>query len=98
MAKFTYNYIRNTNTDHTSFKLNYRYYSWISCIKNVDFYSKSKLTDKLLTKPRELIIIYKKNLDYAQKFQKYAYNKSIKRKNYAFGNKIWLNNKYIKIK
>lgn len=39
-----------------------------------------------------------KNFYYTQKRQKWAYNKSVKLKNYAFDDKIWLNNKYIKIK
>ena len=40
----------------------------------------------------------KKNLHYAQKLQKQAYNKGVKPKSYAPSDKIWLNNKYIKTK
>ena len=39
-----------------------------------------------------------KNFCHIQKFQKQAYNKNVKPKNYILNNKIWLNNKYIKIK
>ena len=42
--------------------------------------------------------LYKKNLHHAQKFQKQAYNKAMKPRSYAYGNKIWLNSKYIKTK
>ena len=42
--------------------------------------------------------IYQKNLYHAQKLQKQAYNKGVKSKSYAPGNKVWLNSKYIKTK
>ena len=35
--------------------------------KDVDFYSKSKLANKLLAELRQLIIVYKENFYYAQK-------------------------------
>ena len=66
--------------------------------KNVDFCFKSKLQNNLSAKLKVLIIVWKKNLYHTQKLQKQAYNKSIKLRSYAFNNKIWLNNKYIKIK
>ena len=44
------------------------------------------------------MIVCKKNFYYAQKFQKRAYNKSVKPRKYAIGNKVWLNNKYSKTK
>ena len=56
------------------------------------------LADKLSIELRELIIVYRKNFYYAQKFQKQAYNKDVKPKSYDFYNKIWLNSKYIKTK
>lgn len=44
------------------------------------------------------MITYQKNFHHAQKFQKHANNKSVKRKIYALNDKIWLNSKYLKIK
>ena len=46
----------------------------------------------------KLIIVYKKNLYYSLKLQKRAYNKGVKPWSYIPSNKVWLNNKYIKIK
>lgn len=42
--------------------------------------------------------ICRKNLHYIQKFQKQYYNKVTKPRSYALGDKVWLNNKYIKTK
>ena len=44
------------------------------------------------------MIVCQKNLHYAQKFQKQAHDNGVKPQNYASGNKIWLNSKYIKTK
>lgn len=44
------------------------------------------------------MMVWRKKLFYTQKLQKQAYNKSIKPRNYAFGDKVLLNNKYIKTK
>ena len=43
------------------FKLNYKYHLYVSYKKNNKSYFKSKLTNKLTKKPRNLIAIYKKN-------------------------------------
>ena len=64
MIEFIYNNIKNTNTKFTSFKLNCRYYLYISYKNNINSCSRSKLIDKLATKVRNLIAIYKKNLHY----------------------------------
>ena len=40
----------------------------------------------------------KNNLHHTQKLQKQAYNKGVKPRSYASGNKVWLNSKYIKTK
>ena len=42
------------------------------------------------------MIVCLKNLHYAQKLQKQAYNIGVKPKSYTLDNKIWLYNKYIK--
>ena len=67
MTEFAYNNTKNANIGYTAFELNYRYHFWMFYKKNIDFYSKFKSANKLSTKPRELMIIFKKNLYYAQK-------------------------------
>lgn len=52
----------------------------------------------MLAKLQKLIIIYWENLHHAQELQKQAYDKDVKPKSYAPGNKVWLNSKYLKIK
>ena len=42
--------------------------------------------------------VCRENLHHAQKLQKRAHNKGVKHKSYAPGDKIWLNNKYLKTK
>lgn len=42
--------------------------------------------------------IYKKNFHHGEKLYMLAHDKAMKSKSYAFGNKIWLYSKYIKIK
>ena len=98
MAKFAYNNAKNANTGYTPFKLNRRYHPWISYKKDINPYSKSKSADKLSAELRELIIVCQKNLHHTQEFQKRVYNKGVKARSYVPGNKIWLNNKYIKTK
>ena len=98
MAKFTYNNAKNASTGYMPFKLNYGYYPWISYEEKVDTHSKSKSADELSVKLRELMIVCWENLHHAQKFQEQAHNKGVKPRSYAFGDNIWLNNKYIKTK
>ena len=65
MAEFVYNNIKNANTGHTPFKLNYGCHPQMSYKEDVDPRSHSKLTDKLSAELRELIIIYQENLHHA---------------------------------
>ena len=44
------------------------------------------------------MIVCRENLYYAQELQKQAHNKRVKSRSYAFGEKVWLNSKYIKTK
>ena len=44
------------------------------------------------------MIICKENLHPTQELQKQVHDKAIKSKNYVFGDKVWLNSKYIKTK
>ena len=67
MAKFIYNNAKNASFVYTSFELNYRYYSQMFYKNDIDLCSKSKLTDKLLIKLRELMIICRKNFYHTQK-------------------------------
>ena len=66
--------------------------------EDVNSRSQSKSADELLAELRELIIVCRKNPHYAQELQKQAYNKGVKLRGYALGEKIWLNSKYIKTK
>ena len=63
---------------------------------NINSRFKSKLADKLLTKLKELMIVYRENLYHAQELQKPAYNTGVKLKNYASSDKVSLNSKYLK--
>ena len=98
LAKFAYNNAKNSSNGHTSFKLNCGYHPCVFFEKDTDPHSQSKSADELSAKLWDLITICRKNLYHAQKLQKRAYNKGVKPKNYAPGDKVWLNSKYIKTK
>ena len=98
MAEFAYNNAKNANTGHTPFKLYCGYYSWMSYEEDVDFRSQSKSADELSAELRELMIVCRENLYYAQKLQKQAHNKEVKPRCYAPGKKVWLNSKLINTK
>ncbi len=65
IAEFAYNNAKNAITGHTLFELNYGYHIRASYKKDVDPRSWWKLADKLVTKLRELIIVYRENLQNA---------------------------------
>ena len=98
MAEFVYNNAKNASSGHMPFELNCGYHPRMLYKDDVDPRSKSKSADKLLTKLRELMIVCRENLYYAQKFQKQAYDKDVKPRSYAPRDKVWLNSKYIKTK
>ena len=98
MAEFAYNNAKNASSGHMPLKLNYGYQLWMFYKKNINLCSKSKSAEKLLAKLREQMIVCQKNLYYAPKLQKRAYNKGVKPRSYVSNNKVWLNSKYIKIK
>ena len=98
MVEFAYNNAKNANSGYTSFELNCGYYPYVFFEEDINPRSQSKTADKLSTKPWELKTVCQKNLHHAQKLQKQAYNKGIKLKSYALGDKVWLNCKYIKTK
>ena len=87
MAEFVYNNVKNADLGHMLFELDCGYHLQILYKNNVNSCFKSKLTDKLSIKLRELMIVYRKNLYHTQKLQKQAHNKDIKRRSYVFSNK-----------
>ena len=98
MAEFVYNNSKNASICHTPFELNLGYYLWMSYEEKVDPRSQSKSADELSEELGELIVVCRKNLYHAQEFQKRAHNKGFKLCNYAPGEKVWLNSKFIKTK
>ena len=95
MTEFVYNNTKNTSTGHMPFELNYDYHPRMSYEKDVDPRSQFKSADKLSTNLRELMMICRDNLHYAQELQKPAHDKGVKPWSYALGEKVWLNSKYI---
>ena len=98
MAEFAYNNAKNANTGHTPFKPNCSYHLYVSFDKDTNPCSQLKTAEELSSKLRELMTVYQKNLQHAQELQKQAYNKGVKPRSYVFGNKVYLNSKYIKTK
>ena len=90
--------MKNANTNYTSFELNCGFHLQIFYKKDVNICFQLKLVDKLINKLKKLMIVYKKNLQHIQKFQKHYHNKYIKFKSHTSNEKVWLNSKYIKIR
>ena len=98
IAEFAYNNAKNASTSYTPFELNCGYHPHISYKEDFNSRSKSKSADDLASNLRELIAVYRKNLQHAQDLQKQAHNKGIKPRSYVPSDKVWLNSKYIKTK
>ena len=99
MAEFAYNNSKNTNTDHTPFKLNCDYHLCsISFEDKYDTCSRSFSAKKLAIKLKKLINICHQNLLYAQDLQKRAYDKEVKSWSYVSDEKVLFNSKHIKTK
>ena len=98
MAEFAYNNAKNSSTGHTLFELNYGYHPRVSFKEDTDPRCWSKSADKLSAELRNLMNVCRENLYHAQELQKRAQNKGVKPKSYTPGDKVWLNNKYIKTK
>ena len=62
MVKFAYNNMKNASTGHIPFKLNYGFHPQASYKEDVDLYFRLKSVDKLATKFKKLMAIYRKNL------------------------------------
>ncbi len=98
MAEFAYNNTKNASTGHTPFKLNCGYHLRVSFKEDVDPRSRSRSANELAEELRELMEVCCQNLFHAQELQKRAYDKGVKSRSYAPGEKVWLNSKYIKTK
>ena len=98
IAEFAYKNSKNTSTGHTSFQLNCSYHLQISYEEEVYPRSQSKSADELSKELKELIVVCCENLHHVQELQKRAYDKGVKPRSYVFGEKNWLNSKFIKIK
>ncbi len=64
LYQFAYNNIKNFSISHTPFKLNYGYYSRVSCDNETDPHLRFRSTNKLTKELRELMKIYCQNLFY----------------------------------
>ena len=98
MAEFAFNNTKHASMRYTPFELNYEYHPRIFYEEDIDFNSRSKAADELSKKLMNFIVTYRKNLQHTQELEKRAHDKKIKPRSYASGEKIWLNNKYIKTK
>ena len=98
MAKFAYNNAKNSSIGHTPFKLNCGYHPHVFFEKNTNPRFQSKSADKLSAELQDLMTVCQKNLYLAQELQKRAYDKDVKPRSYSPGDKVWLNNQYIKTK
>ena len=96
MAKFAYKNAKNSSIGHTPFELNCGYHPYVSFEKDTNPRSRSKLADELSAELQDLMIVCRENLHHAQDLQKRAHNKGVKSRSYVLGDKVWLNNKYIK--
>lgn len=88
IAEFAYNKAKNTGIGHTYFELNCGYCLHVLYKEDIDPGFKSKSVDKLAVKMRDLITMYRKNLQYAQNLQKRANARATKPKSYVLGNKV----------
>ena len=88
MAEFVYNIAKHASTGYMPFELNYRYHPGVSYKEDVDPRFRSKATDELTEKLRNLMAVCRENLQHAQKLQKRANNKGTKPRNYALGKKV----------
>ena len=68
MAEFAYNKAKNASFGLTPFELNYGYHPQMFYKKNVKLCSKFKSANKLLTEPKELMIVCQKNFYHTQEF------------------------------
>ncbi len=65
MAEFAYNNAKNASTSHTPFELNCGFHPRASYERDIDPRSQSKSADKLVTKLKERMVVYRENLQHA---------------------------------
>ena len=70
MTEFGYNNAKHASMGYMPFKLHYRYHPRIPYKEDVGPCSRSKAADELIKKLRNLIAIYRKNLQHNQELQK----------------------------
>lgn len=80
------------------FELNYDYQPFIAYKNEIDPYSMSRSANKQAEELRILISVCQQNLLYTHKLQKQAHDKNVKLYSYVSIRRIWLNNKYNRIK
>ena len=88
MAEFAYNNAKNASIGFMPFELNCGYYPRVSYKKDFDLRLKSRTAEKLSSELQELMTVCQQNLYYAQELQKRGYNKGVKPRSYAPGNKV----------
>ena len=88
MAEFACNNVKNVSNGHTLFELNCGYHLYMSYKENIDLCSKSKSAEELLDELQKHMLICRENLNYAQKLQKQAHNRSTKLRSYAPDDKV----------
>ena len=98
MAEFAYNNAKYASMRYTPFELTCEYYPRVSYEKDIDPRFRSEAADELIKELRNLMAVYRENLQHAQELQKRAHNKGTKPRSYTPDEKIWLNSKYIKTK
>ena len=98
MAEYAYNNAQNTSTGYTPFELNCGFYPRVSYEEDIDPRSRSKTADQLPIELPTLMSVCRENLQHAQELQNCYHDKHAKPKSYTPGDKVWLNNKYIKTK
>lgn len=92
MTKFAYDNMKNASTSYMPFKLNCSYHSCISYEKNVNPLLKSKSGEELANKLRNLMTVYRKNLQYTQDLQKQYYDKATNPRNSSPDDKFCITN------
>lgn len=95
MAKFAYNNVKKASTGHILFELNCSFQLWTFYKKGINPHSQLKSANKVANELNKLIIICRKNLYHIKELQKRYYDKYVKPKSYAAGEKVCLTSKYI---
>ncbi len=75
IAEFAYNNVKNTNTGHTPFELNYGYHPRVFFEEDIDPCLRSRSANKLAEELRELMEVCCQNLLHVQELQKRAHDK-----------------------